>query len=150
MDTSVEPEDPTPWHAFLESRGFAVFMTFLSCFALYGRARHASARFHVPHYFLISHDLFGSVGWAVDLVAYSVVAYLVLSLMESASDRVEKVVFIGLGAPFLINPVKMLVPRYASAIWWIELCLMAMSVVSSVAVLLRSTSDIPPSVNTAT
>ena len=149
MDTTVEAEDRTPWQAFLESRGFAIFMTFLSCFALYGRTRHASARFRVPHYFLISHDLFGSVGWAVDLFVYSAVAYLVFSLLQSTSDRVEKAVFIGLGGPFLINPVKMLVPRYASAIWWTGLCLMVISVVSSVAVLLRSKSDIPPSPDTA-
>ena len=106
MDTTVEAEDRTPWQAFLESRGFAIFMTFLSCFALYGRTRHASARFNAPHYILIRHDLFGSIGWAVDLFVYSVVAYLVFSLQESASDRVEKAVFIGLGGPLLINPVN--------------------------------------------
>jgi hypothetical protein len=150
MDTSVEPEDRTPWHAFLESRRLAIFMNLLSGFVLYGRVKHASARFHVPHYFLINHGVFGGIGWAVDLFVYGVVAYLVLSLLESASDRVEKAAFIGLGGPFLIDPVKMLVPRYTSAIWWIELCLMVMCVVSSVAMLLRSTSDIPPSADTAT
>jgi hypothetical protein len=150
MRTSVEPEDRTPWRAFLESRRLALYMTCLSCLALYGSARHASARFHVRHYFLVKHDLFGGVGWAVDLFVYSVVAYLVLSLLESANDRVEKAAFIGLGGPFLIDPAKMLVPRHTSAIWWIELCLMVVCVVSSVAMLLRSKPDIPPSVDTAT
>jgi hypothetical protein len=155
MHTSVEPEDRDNLAALIESRGFAIFITFLSCFDLYGSVRHASARFRVPHYFLLKYDLFGSsgfgsVGWAVDLFAYAVVAYLVFSLLESASGRVEKALFIGLGGQFLINPVKMLVPRHASTIWWIELCLMVMCVVSSVAMLLRSTSGIPSSVDTAT
>jgi hypothetical protein len=145
MRTSVEPGVRDPWQTLVESPWSAIFMTLLACWTLYKSVRHLSARFLVPHYFAIKCNLFGSsgwafgsIGWAVDIFVYMTIAYLFFSLLESLRDKVLRGLIIGFVGPILINPVKMLVPKYASAIWWIELCLTMMFFVTSLVLLLRT------------
>ncbi|HEY3989005.1 MAG TPA: hypothetical protein VGM02_06885 [Acidobacteriaceae bacterium] len=145
MPTSLESESRDPWQMLVESRGVAIFLTLSACWTLYLSVRHLSARFLIPHYFAIKCNLFGSsgwafgsIGWTLDVFVYMGTAYLFFSLLDSLRDKVLRGLIIGSVGPILINPVKMLVPKYASAIWWIELCLTMMFFVTSLVLLLRT------------
>ncbi|HEX4582523.1 MAG TPA: hypothetical protein VH139_10700 [Acidobacteriaceae bacterium] len=145
MRTSVKSESRDPWPMLVESRGIAIFLILSACWTLYLSVRHLSARFLLPHYFAIKCNLFGSsgwafgsIGWAVDIFVYMTIAYLFFSLLQSLRDKVLRGLIIGLIGPVLINPVKMLVPKYASVIWWIELCLTMMFFVTSLILLFRT------------
>jgi hypothetical protein len=123
MDASEALERRSLGKALIGSRGFVVFLILLSAWSLYTSVRHASARFHIPHDLVIPHGVFGRVGWAMDLLVYLGVTFVLFALVTSTRDKVEMALFIGGLGPCVINPARMLFPKYTSAIWWVELCL---------------------------
>jgi hypothetical protein len=137
MDASEELERRSLGNALIRSRGFAVFLILLSAWSLYTSVRHASARFDIPHDLVMQHEVFGRVGWAMDLLVYLGVTFVLFVFVTSTRDKVEMALFIGGLGPSVINPARMLVPKYTSAIWWVELCLTLGCFVTSIIVLSR-------------
>jgi hypothetical protein len=134
MDASEDLEHRSLRNALIGSRGFAVFLILLSAWSLYTSVRHASTRFHVPHDLVMQHGVFGWVGWAIDLLVYLGVTFLFFTFVTSTRDKVEMALFIGGLGPSVINPARMLVPKYTSSIWWVELCLTLLCLVTSIIV----------------
>ena len=148
MDTSKELERRSLEDTLIGSRVVAAFLILLSAWSLYSNIRHASARFQIPHNLVMQREPFG--GWAIDLFVYIGFAVLLIGFVTSTRDRVEMALFIGLFGSTGINPARMLVPQYTSAIWWVELCLTFVFFVTSITVFWRlirrpSTPGTPPS-----
>jgi hypothetical protein len=137
MDASEELDRRSPKNALIRSRGFALILVLLSAWSLYASVRNASARFHVPHNLVMHHALSGRPGWAMDLFVYLGVTFVLVGFVSSTRDKVEMALFIGGIGPIVINPARMLVPKYTSAIWWVELCLTFVFFVTSVIVFSR-------------
>lgn len=137
MDANEELERRSLGKALIQSRGFAVFLILLSAWSLYTSIRHASARFHIPHNLVMHHTLPGRAGWAIDLFVYLGVTFLLFAFVTSTRDKIEMALFVGGIGPFVIDPARMLVPQYASAIWWVELCFTLVFFVTSIAVFWR-------------
>ena len=137
MDESEELERRGPGNVLIRSRGFAISLVLLSAWSLYASVRYASARFHIPHNLVMHHALSGRVGWALDLFVYLGVTFVLFACVTSTRDKVEMALFIGGLGPFVINPARMLVPKYTSAIWWVELCLTLVCFVTSIIVFSR-------------
>src|ERR1700679_338262 len=89
MDADQELERRNPGNALIGSRGFALFLVLLSAWSVYTSARHASARFHIPHDLVMQHGVFGWVGWAMDLLVYLGVAFLLFAFVPSTPQKVE-------------------------------------------------------------
>jgi hypothetical protein len=85
----------------------------------------------------MQHEVFGRVGWAMDLLVYLGVTFVLLVFVTSTRDKVEMALFIGGLGPSVINPARMLVPKYSSAIWWVEICLTLVCFVTSIIVFSR-------------
>jgi hypothetical protein len=62
---------------------------------------------------------------------------VMLGLLGSTRDRVEKVGIVACFASAIIKPVPMLFPAYTAAIWWVNLGFLLAFFLASVAVLLR-------------
>ena len=72
----------------------------------------------------------------MDLFVYLGVVFVLFAFVTSTRDKIEMALFIGGIGPFVINPARMLVPKYTSAIWWVELCFTLLFFVTSIAVFL--------------
>jgi hypothetical protein len=119
------------------SRALAALFVFLSAWSLYLRIRHVSARFKVPEYFWMPRAFHESAGFALDLLMYLGFLIVALGLFGSTRDRVEKTGIVAMGASAAINPLRILLPAYAAAIWWVNLGFLLAFILASVAVLLR-------------
>jgi hypothetical protein len=137
MAADEELEGRSLGNALIGSPGFAVFLILLSAWSLYRSVRHASARFHSPHDLVMQHGVFGRAGWAMDLLVYLGVTFLLFAFVTSTRNKIEMALFVGGIGPSVINPARMLVPKYTSAIWWVELCLTLVFFVTSITVFLR-------------
>ena len=137
MSASEELERRSLGNALTGSRGCVAFLILLSAWSLYTSVRHASARFHIPHDLVMQHEVFGRVGWTMDLLVYLGVTFVLFALVTSTRDKVEMALFIGGLGPSVINPARMLFPKYTSAIWWVELCLTLVCFVTSIIVFSR-------------
>ena len=132
---------------FVRSRAFAALLVLAAFWSLILRIRHLSDRLRVPHNFVITPIWNGSMGRVMDLSIYLGMAALSICLFTETRDRLDRVLLAACFAPLVINPLKMLLPAYASMIGWLELaCTMIFSLVS-VAVFLRlcrsgSTTDL--------
>jgi hypothetical protein len=85
----------------------------------------------------MQHALSGRLGWAMDLLVYLGVTFVLFACVTSARDKVEMALFIGGLGPSVVNPARMLFPKYTSAIWWVELCLTLVFFVTSIIVFSR-------------
>ena len=137
MGTSAQQEHLGIGQLLSSRRGFVVLIVLLSCWSLYLKYRNPSARFHVPHSFVTSFTEFGRAGIAIDLFTYLWVVWLGLLFVKSAEDWVSRALFVGFIGPVAINPLKMLVPRYAFVVWWVELLMNLLCLLASVAVFQR-------------
>ena len=123
--------------SFTIPRGFLIFMIMASGWSLYAMLRHMSTRFEVPRHFVISFAVFGRAGVFVDLCIYLYVAWLGFLFAKLARDWVERA-WVAFGiAPILINPIKMLIPRYSHAVWWAEVFLGLMFFLATIAMFLN-------------
>jgi len=109
--------------SFTLSHGFLIFMIVASSWALYSMLRHVSARFEVSQHFVTSCDLFRRAGVAIDLSMYLYVVWLGFLFVRLARDWLERVCVACWIAPIVINPFRMLIPRYSYLVWWAELFL---------------------------
>jgi hypothetical protein len=137
MDAGKDLEKSQFKNPVTGSRGFAVFLVLLSAWSLYSNIRHASARFHIPHHFVANYELFGRFGWAMDLLLYIGIVFLLFGFVTSTRIKIEMALFIGWVGPIVINPARMFLPRYTSEIWWVELCLTLVFFMTSIVVFLR-------------
>jgi hypothetical protein len=137
MDPRAHSDHESFEGAITRSRGFVIFLILLSCWTLYLKFRHLSARFHVPHNFVVSFKEFGRAGAAIDLFFYLVVTLIGISFVKAAGNWLDRALFVGWIGPVVLNPLKMLVPRHASVVWWINLVLNLVFCLVSVAVFLR-------------
>lgn len=137
METSAQREHKGIGQLLSSHRGFVILVTLLSCWSLYIRLQNVAGRFHVPHNFVTSFTEFGRVGIAIDLFFYLWVTWLGLWFVKSADDWVSRAMIVGFIGPLAINPLKMIVPRYAFAVWWVELLMNLLCLLASVAVFQR-------------
>ena len=80
---------------------------------------------------------FGQVGLYLDLFFYLYVAWLGILFVRSASEWIYRAMWIGCIGPPVMNPLKMLIPRYASVVWWVELFMNVVAILASVAVFIK-------------
>ncbi len=137
MEITGQPEHRSLPQSFTIPRGFLIFMILASSWSLYSMLRHVSARLEVPHHFVASFDLFGRAGVAIDLCIYLYVAWLGFLFVRLARDWLERVWVGGWIAPIVINPLKMLIPRYSYMVWWAELFLAIVFFLATVAMFLN-------------
>jgi hypothetical protein len=135
MSANVQP-DHIP-ERLVTNRGVAALFVLLSAWDLYQRVRHVSTRFSVPRYFWVPRMFHGAAGLAQDLLMYTGIVIIMLGLFGSTRDRVEKTGIVACFASLIIQPLQMLFPAYAAAIWWVNLGFLLAFLLASVAVLLR-------------
>ncbi len=141
MDATEEPKLDVFAKAFVTSRALVILMVVLSSLMLYSSIRHPSSRFHIPQHFAVGFEPFGRAGLALDLFCYIAISGMAAEIVRSTRDRLAILLFVGMMGPFVINPLKMLLPQQASLIWWVELCLHATFFVTSIAALIRGFWD---------
>ncbi len=112
-------------------------MIVVAGWSLYSMLRHESARFQVPHHFVTSFEIFGRVGGVIDLCLYLWLIWLVVAFRRLARDWVERVWLACWIAPILVNPIKMLIPKYSFIVWWVVLFLTLVFFLATVALFLR-------------
>jgi len=121
----------------MASRGLLIFIVLVSGWSLYSMLRHMSTRFEVPRHFVTSIAVFGRAGVAIDLCIYLYVAWLGFLFVRLARDRVEKTWVACWIGQIVINPMKMLIPRYSYLIWWTELFLALVFFMATIALFLN-------------
>ncbi len=122
---------------FVRSRAFAALLVMAAAWSLCLRLYHIAQRLWLPSHFLIVPPLSGSMGRVIDLATYLAMAALSLCLFAETRDRLDRLLLVACFAPVVLNPLKMLIPAYAAAIWWIELACSMAFVLTSIAVFLR-------------
>jgi hypothetical protein len=137
MEITGQPEHRGIPQSFTIPRGFLIFMIIASGWSLYSMLRHVSARFEVPQHFVTSFDLFGRAGVAIDLCIYLYVVWLGFLFVRLARDWLERVWVACWIAPIVINPFKMLIPRYSYLVWWAELFLALVFFLATIALFLN-------------
>ena len=73
----------------------------------------------------------------MDLCIYLYVGWLGFLFIRLARDRVERVWVACWIVPILINPLKMLIPKYSYTVWWAELFLTLVFFLATVALFLK-------------
>jgi hypothetical protein len=84
-----------------------------------------------------SFTLFGRAGSAIDIFIYLWGTWLGLLFVKTADDWKSRALFVGFIGPVAINPLKMLVPRYAFVVWWVEVLMNLLCLLASVALFHR-------------
>lgn len=123
MEISGQPERRELPQSFTIPRGFLIFMIIASGWLLYSRLRHMSTRFEVPRHFVGQFEPLGHIGLVLDVCTYLFFAWFFVSIFRWRKGGTERVWAACWIAPILINPLKMLIPRYSYVVWWAELFL---------------------------
>ncbi len=137
MEKSGQPDRHILPQSFLIPRGLWIFMIVVSGWSLYSMIRHMSARFEVPRHLITSFDVFGRAGVVIDVCIYIYVAWLGFLFVRLARNRMEGTWVACWIAPIVINPFKMLIPRYSYVVWWAELFLALVFFLATVALFLN-------------
>ena len=134
--TASEQNDQVP-ERIVNNRAVAVFIVLASAGVLCLRVRHVSARFRAPEGFWVTGVFHGAVGVGLDGIIYIGLVIVMLGLIGSTRDGVEKVGIIAGFANFIIKPIALFWPAWTAAIWWIDLGLLLVFFLASVAALMR-------------
>lgn len=137
MKSSEEPERRIVENPFTMSRGFLIFMILVSAWSLYSMLRHMSARFEVPRHFVTTFEVFGRFGSVLDVCLYLLFASFFVSMVRWGRNGAERIWVACWIAPIVINPFKMLIPRYSYTVWWAELFLALVFFLATVALFLN-------------
>ncbi len=81
----------------------------------------------------------------MDLFFYLWVAWLGLWFVKFEDDWLSRAIFVGFIGPLAINPLKMIVPQYAFAVWWVELLMNLLCLLASIALFKRQSKLNPAS-----
>jgi hypothetical protein len=136
MEISGQPEHRGLPQSFTVPRGFLIFMIVASGWLLYSRLRHMSQRFEVPRHLVTSFEAFGRFGSVFDACHYLLFAWFFVSIVRWARNGMERIWLACWIAPIVINPFKMLIPRYSYLVWWTELFLALVFFLATVALFL--------------
>lgn len=115
----------------------AAFFVVASAWSVSLRVRHVSARSRVPEYFLVPRLFHGAAGLTQDLLLYAGIVIILLGLFSETRDRVERAGIAACFASVLIQPLPMMLPACASAVWWVDFGFLLAFLLASVRVLVR-------------
>jgi hypothetical protein len=137
MEISGQPKRHRVQEIFPIPRGFLIFMIVVSGWSLWRDLKHISRRFDVPRHMVGSFVAWGRFNAAFDVLTYLPFTCFFVSLVRSEQSRAERVWLALWISPILINPLKMLIPRYSNAIWWAELFLELVFLLAAIAMFLN-------------
>lgn len=96
-----------------------------------------SERFEVPRHMVGDFEALGRFGAAFDVLTYLLFAWFLVSIVRWGRNGVERVWLACWISPILINPLKMLIPKYSYVVWWAELFLALAFFLATIALFLR-------------
>jgi hypothetical protein len=137
MEISGQSERPNTENPFTTFRGLLTFIVLVSGWSLYSMLRHMSTRFGVPRHFVGQFLALGHFGPVFDVCSYLLFAWFFVSIFQWGRDRAERIWAACWIAPILINPLKMLIPRYSYMVWWAELFLELVFFLATIALFLN-------------
>lgn len=128
--------------SFFGGRNFLICMILLSSWSLYLKLRHSSGRFNVPHDLVSSFAIYGVLDRPLNLFFYLFIGWLFIEFVRAARSWTVRILVTTWIAPVLLNPLKMLIPKYCFVVWWVQLLAAIVFFVVSIAAFTRRAQDL--------